>query len=398
MDRGASWATVNSRGHLKTNLVAGALTSTHFTIRTVMPLLLGVLADTYAFSEGQLGDLGATYSAGATLIALTSVVWMRDLYLRLPVVLFLLVGLGAVASVAFVNRYPFMLATFLMAGIGFGGVYSSMIALLARTDDPNRSFGWQWAVGSLPGVFLLYAIPAVATPTGGVRSTFALIVAANGVMAVASVALPKRLKTRLAAARPVAAGARALPTTRYPLWIGLFGVFAFYLGVTGGWAFLGRIAAQAGLPGPYAGTVLAIGSAASSVVAFVAGEISALGSRRSAMTLAGTTMTIGLAMIGHSPTRVGYAVGTILFIGLSTFVLTFSIGLVARLDTAGRAAGLPAAALGAGSILGPAVAGHVFQAGGARTMLVACGLSLLMGLGAYVIAYDTARQLIVKSA
>jgi MFS family permease len=385
------WATVNTRDHLKTNLVAGALTSTHFTIRTAMPLLLGVLADAYAFAEGQLGDLGAAYSAGATLVALTSVIWMRGLYLRLPVVLFLVVGLGAVASAAFVNRYPLLLATFLVAGIGLGGVYSLMIALLARTDDPNRSFGWQWAVGSLPGVFLLYAIPAFATPTGGVRSTFELIVVANGVMAVASVALPKRLKTQLAATRHIAS-AGALPNARYPLWIGLFGVFAFYLGITGGWAFLGRIAAHAGLPGPYSGTVLAIGAAASCAVGFVAGEISALGSRRSAVTLAGTTMMIGLAMIAYSPTRVGYAIGTMLFIGLSTFVLTFSIGLVARLDTAGRAAGLPAAALGAGSILGPAVAGHVYQAGGARTMLAACGLSLLMGLGAYVIAYGTTRQ------
>ena len=98
--------------------------------------------------------------------------------LRLPAVLFLLLGLGALASIAFVRGYPLALATFLLAGIGFGGVYLLMIALLSRTESPNRSFGWQWGLGSLPGVLLLYAIPSFITVTDTVRPVFELIVAA----------------------------------------------------------------------------------------------------------------------------------------------------------------------------------------------------------------------------
>jgi MFS family permease len=181
---------LNTSDLLKTNLVAGALTSTHFTVRTAMPLLLGVLSSGYGFSDGQLGALGSAYSVGATLVALTSVVWMRGLFLRLPAVLFLLLGLGALASIAFVQGYPLALATFLLAGIGLGGVYSLMIALLSRTESPNRSFGWQWGLGSLPGVLLLYAIPSFITVTGGVRPVFELIVAANVLMAFAAIFLP----------------------------------------------------------------------------------------------------------------------------------------------------------------------------------------------------------------
>jgi len=381
---------VDTKAHLKTNIVAGALTSTHFTIRTAMPLLLGVLAGGHGFSEGQLGDIGSAYSVGATLVALTSVVWMRGLLVRSPVGLFLVLGLGAVSSAILMKSYPSMLATFLLAGIGFGGVYSVMVALLSRMDDPNRSFGWQWGLGSAPGILLLYAIPAVATAGAGVSATFLLLVAVNGVVGLAVIALPSRLKSQPTATGPARA-VETVPAMNVALWIGLFAICAVYLGITGGWSFLGRIAAGARLPAQYSGTVLAIGTAVSSLVALVAGEIGELGARRGAMAAAVTAMLLGLGLIAYWPNRLGYAIGTVLFIGLATFVLTFTIGIISRLDTAGRAAGLPAAALGAGSILGPTIAGHVYEADGAAAMLVACGLSLLAGLVAYVSVYRLAR-------
>jgi predicted MFS family arabinose efflux permease len=381
---------MNTSDPLKTNLVAGALTSTHFTVRTAMPLLLGVLSSGYGFSDGQLGALGSAYSVGATLVALTSVVWMRGLFLRLPAVLFLLLGLGALASIAFTHGYPLALAMFFLAGIGLGGVYSLMIALLSRTESPNRSFGWQWGVGSLPGVLLLYAIPSFSTLTGGVRPVFELIVAANVLMAFAAIFLPDRLKPA-----PNAIGPGRLvgfsADVRANVWIALFGLCAFYLGITGGWSFLGRVATESGLSTQYAGTILAIGTATSSTVAFMAGGIGDRGAGRSSMTAVVAAMLVGLTLIVFWPTRFGYGIGTIVFIGLAT-VLTFGTGIISILDKCGQASGLPAAALGAGSILGPAIAGQLFETEGAGTMLLGCGLSLIAGLAAYVIAYRKASD------
>jgi predicted MFS family arabinose efflux permease len=109
------------------------------------------------------------------------------------------------------------------------------------------------------------------------------------------------------------------------------------------------------------------------------------------MTAAIAAMLVGLTLIAVWPTRFGYAIGTIVFIGLATYVLTFGTGIVSILDKGGQASGLPAAALGAGSILGPAIAGQLFETEGAGTMLLGCGLSLATGLVAYVIAYRKAR-------
>jgi len=56
----------------------------------------------------------------------------------------------------------------------------------------------------------------------------------------------------------------------------------------------------------------------------------------------------------------------------------------------GRAAGLPAAALGVGAVTGPAIAGHVYQAAGSLTMLVVAGGTTLAGLLAYVAVHGRA--------
>ncbi len=380
---------MNTNADLKTNLVAGALTSTHFTVRTAMPLLLGVLSGGHGFSDSQLGALGSAYSVGATLVALTSVIWMRGISFRLPAILFLILGLTALASTAFMRTYPLALAMFFLAGIGLGGVYSLMITLLSGTTNPNRSFGFQWGLGSLPGVLLLYAIPSFITVTDAVRPAFELIVAANFVLGFAAIFLPDRLKPALnAIGQGRSAGLSA--DIGVSVWIALFGLCAFYLGITGGWSFLGRVATESGLTTHYAGTILAIGTTTSSVVALAAGGIGDFGARRAAMTAAIAAMLVGLTLIAVWPTRFGYAIGTIIFIGLATYVLTFGTGIVSILDKKGQTSGLPAAALGAGSILGPAIAGELFEAEGAGTMLLGCGLSLVTGLIAYAIAYREA--------
>ena len=380
---------VTTRVDLHANLVGSALSSTHFTVRTSMPLLLGILATGYGFSEGRLGDLGSAYSAGATLIALTSVVWLRGQSLRRPASIFLLLGLGALGAVGVIRGYPAMVVAFLLAGIGFGGAYSLMIAFLSRTDDPNRSYGWQWALGSLPGVLVLYALAALAVPGSAVRSAFWLVAAANALVAIAAVGLPKNLPVQRTATGDVEQFRRE---RRGPLWIGLFGLFSVYLGITGPWAFLGRVATENGLSGQYSGNVLAIGAAVSSAVALAAGELGVRGGRRRAVGLAVVAMLLGLALIAYWPTRWGYAMGTLLFIGLSTYVLTFSIAGISTLGVAGTAAALPAAALGAGSIVGPTLAGHVYQSQGARTMLLACALSLVAGLISYTTVYSKRRR------
>ena len=380
---------MDTRNHLQANIVAGALTSTHLTIRTLMPLLLGVLAESYALPEGKLGDLGGAYSAGATLAALTSVIWMRGLRMRLPAAVLMVLGVGAFAAIIWTRAYAGMLALFVLAGIGHGGVFALMIALLARTEDPNRSYGWQWCLGSVPGVVLLYAVPVLSTPANAPMVSIGLIVAVNALIALTILRLPVRLPdlpprltgdpTRRLAAAP-----------SWPVGLALLAIFTTYSGGTGCWAFLGRIATGAGLGGQYSGVVLALATAVSSLVSLLAGEIGNRAARPVSMGGAVAGMLLGLWLLACGPGEVGYGAGAIVTIALLGFVLPFLIGIVSRLDVTGRAAGLPAAALGLGAIAGPSIAGHVYQAAGPAAMLLVSAASLVVGLAAYLAVYGRA--------
>jgi predicted MFS family arabinose efflux permease len=266
-----------------------------------------------------------------------------------------------------------------------------MIALLARTDDPNRSYGWQWCLGSLPGIVLVYAAPAIATPKNALAVTFGLVLGFNVLMSAAVARLPARLAP-VASPTPGPATAAANPKVRpsgarWPLYVGLLTVFATYSGITGAWAFFGRIADSQGLGGQFAGIVLAIATAASSAVSLLAGEVGQRGARPEPMAVAVIGMVATLALVAVLPGRTGFALGVVISIALAGYVLPLAVGIVSRVDPTGRAAGLPAAALGIGAVAGPAVAGHVYQAAGIATMLAVASAMLIAGLVTYVFAY-----------
>ena len=140
--------------------------------------------------------------------------------------------------------WPLMLL-FTLAGAGHGGVFALMITLLSRTDDPNRSYGWQWCLGSVPGIVLVYSAPALSTPATGLLVTFGLVLASNVVAGLPALRLPARLEPIATAAGTWRAGPGTGPA--WPLALGLFAVLATYSGVTGAWAFFGRVALANGL-------------------------------------------------------------------------------------------------------------------------------------------------------
>jgi predicted MFS family arabinose efflux permease len=373
---------VDPRDHVRTNLVAGALTSTHLTIRTLMPLLLAALGTAYGFAEGRLGDLGASYSAGATLAAMTSPLWMARLRMRMPALVLLMVGIAAVGGMLLVQNFWPLMALFALAGAGHGGVFALMITLLSRTDDPNRSYGWQWCLGSVPGIVLVYAAPALSTPATGLLVTFGLVLGSNVLAGLPALRLPARLEPFGERTSPAPGQSAAGPA--WPLVVGLFAVLATYSGVTGAWAFFGRIALANGLGGVFPGIVLAIATAASSAVSLLAGEAGNRGARPLPMMAAALGLAATLLLVAVQPDRIGYGIGVVTSIALAGWLLPLVVGIVPRLDTTGRAAGLPAAALGVGAVTGPAVAGHVYQAAGSLAMLLVAGGTTLAGLVAYV--------------
>lgn len=383
---------MSGRDFIRTNLIAATLSSTHFSVRTVLPMILASLGEAYGLGEGRIGDLGSAYGVGATGIALGSGLWLRQGRLRLPSVMLSALGLAALAAVALVSSYPMLLGLFLLGGIGFGGVYALMIVLLGQTEDPNRAFGWQWSLGAIPGMALLYLIPLVAPSGAAVGAIVALIVFANLLTSLPALWLGTRLPRAVGASPGHGAASAAVPPARWPALLGAFGLFAIYAGVTGVWSFLGRIAAGESLDRAHAGLGLALATLAAVVASFAAGESGRAGARPVTFTAALALAFGGFAALAWWTGAWGYSVGAILLIGFASYALTLCTAVVSRLDAHGPGLGLTASALGAGAILGPSLAGHVFEARGLSAMYLVCLVLVAFSGLAYGLVYPRALR------
>ena len=382
-----------SRQHfIRTSLIAATLSSTHFSVRTVLPMILAAVADAYGLGEGRIGDLGSAYGIGATGVALGSGLWLRSGRLRLPSVALSALGLTSFAALLFVSSYPMLLILFLLSGIGFGGVYALMIVLLGHTEDPNRAFGWQWSLGAIPGMALLYVIPLVAPRGAAVGAVIGLILLANFATSIPAFWLAARLPRAAAASVERSAERVSGVHARWPALVGALGLFAMYAGLTGVWSFLGRIAAGEGLDRAHTGIGLALATLAAVVASFAAGESGRAGARPAALAASLALAFGGFAALAWWTGAWGYSTGAILLIGCASYALTLSTAVVSRLDAHGPGVGLTASALGAGAILGPSLAGHVFEARSLGAMYLVClGLVAFSGT-VYVLVYPQVRH------
>jgi predicted MFS family arabinose efflux permease len=366
---------------LREDIVSSLLVSPHFTIRTAMPLLLTGLADTYGFREAALGDLGSAYSGGSLLAAFAAVVWAERFW-RAAVLLGILTGTMGLLTVLVGGSYPVVFSGFVLTGVGFGAAYSWMLSGLAVVANPNRTLAWQWSVGTLPGMAFLMLIPVLGPGSTGTRNTFIAILLANLLAGLAALTLPAVLPRRMAAAT-LARGSSS-PSTAMLLAAGA--LFAVYGGCTGGWSLLARVAAHDGLAPTFAGFALSFATAASCIVALFIVRWGDRGGRPVFMSAGALLMILGLACVGLWPTRVGFTLGVFLFISLSAYTLTYCAGLIAQRARGASSAGISAIALGGGAIIGPAAAGHLYERWGPDVMLIAAGLTIVVGLAAYLMA------------
>jgi predicted MFS family arabinose efflux permease len=128
----------------------------------VLPLYVGLLAETFAFSEGQLGVLASMDLAGIAMMSLSAPLWIRRLNWR-SVLRFALLWLIAwnYASAMLTGFGALCLARF-MAGLGGGLIAVMVFQSISYASNPDRTAAvfvvLQIAVQSSGFVVLPYVI------------------------------------------------------------------------------------------------------------------------------------------------------------------------------------------------------------------------------------------------
>jgi predicted MFS family arabinose efflux permease len=349
-----------------------------------LPIWVGALMQYYRYGPSQAGLTVTAFLIGVVV----SSALFAPRFNRVPKRLATACGF-AVASAAFfvasrqavdAQSFPTLAALHALAGLGVGCALTFTHGSIGRSANPHRLFAIVSVALGIFAVLFLGGVPQVLQRTPA-SALFAIISASMGLAAVvAALAFPQVPPP----SAPVAAkgdrppGAGETPTRRIPraAWFVIGVVMCLTLNQAMVFSFLERIGAERGFGVERVnGVLIALG-----FVNLLPGALAALLQTRWSPVAVGVAGPIGQALLAltmsSAVTFAPYALAASVYVFMVIFTHTFLFGLLARLDTSGRAAAATPAMMMVGSCIGPALGGAIVQGlGYAGLGWAACGVA-----------------------
>ena len=319
-----------------------------------LPVWVGTLISRYGLDPQRTGLLATLFLVGAVLASVV----LAPLFHRLRGrwVATLGFGLSGVGFWALSTTQDFATLAVLhgLCGMAAGAALSVTHGTIARSVNPHRLFAIVGIALGVFGVAFMAATPQLVAKLGG--PTLFMVFAT--VMAVAT--LVSLLAFPAPDAAPTGAARRggAIPAA---VWFGIVGIACMGLVQSMTFSFLERVGSDRGFGLQAVTAVLVAGGI---VNLFPAGLAAVLEKRWAARTvmLAGPLLqALLVATIMNAQTYVPYAVAASLFVSVMIFTHTFAFGLLARLDSSGRAMAATPATVMIGAAIGPILGGTLVK-------------------------------------
>lgn len=332
-------------------------------IFNTMPVLLGVLAETKGFGEGDLSIMASAILIGSLIAVVSAMAWVEAVPWR-PVM-----TASALAAAAASCLIPFFAGRWAMAGtlggMGFlmGVLYAPSLAALARSANPPRAFAVAIAMQVGISAVIAYLLPAFLLPSLHAWSIPMVIGIACIVVVLIYPVLPSQEgnPVEVPPHGPTASG-RTRSATAGALGLAAMGVF--YLGVMGVWEFLERIGASWDLSPAFIGGVVALAlvvGASGALVPMVIGR--RFGAFKPVVLAVALLLASALLFqFGADPIR--FAAGGILLNVGWNLAVPFMYAVVAEADASGRLVVFSVAVQMMGAVFGSAIAGVLIVGSG----------------------------------
>jgi predicted MFS family arabinose efflux permease len=189
------------------------------------------------------------------------------------------------------------------------------------------------------------------------------------------------------------------PAEPTALGLPLFGIlitFLFMMSCTAPWTFIEEAAGERGIDGVFVGLALA-GSMFAAVIGSLAAAI--IGDRFGKLRpvcIGAVVYTTGILLLHVFHTREIFALGAFLFYLPSNFLLAYSLGLTAEVDTGGRLIGVSTASMLGAPLIGPPIAGRLYEVYGFSSNLMMGLVSVLLGAVFYAILLQIRRRTAIR--
>jgi len=360
-----------------------------------LPILVGALVDRLGFSAAAAGYIASSDLAGLCLGSVVTSAIARHVSWRNYVGAAIIACIGINISCAYVSEFWPILALRLAAGAASGAVYSSALALLARSDDATRDFSLLTFLQVVANALILAVFPRVVSAWGlaGLFVTIALALAATFLVVPLLPGVSAGESGAARDARPAgASSARRRQGTSILPALCLSAIALFYMTIGSYWAYAERMGIQFGLTPDVVHELLTIGvllSAAGCLLAFWLSR--RIGQSRPLLV---ALMTLSVTLLLHAALpRPGMFVIALAIQQLCwNFVDIFQLGTLAVIDPTGRAAALVPAAQGVSLAAGPAAAGALLATGsGYAAVLILGGIAAALAAAVYAVVHQRYR-------
>ena len=318
-----------------------------------LPVWVGALVERFGFSPQEAGALATLFLAGAVVASLFLAPRLNRLNQKLIATAGFVVATAAFFAASTMSGFVALAALHLLAGLSVGSALSMVHGTIGRSGNPHRLFAIAGIALGLFAIVFLGAVPQVLIASGGP----ALFTVFGGVMAVAAVACIALFQNPEKADETVALA----PFSR-SVWYVIIGVGLMTFNQSMVFSFVEVIGKARGFaPDAVLGVLIALG-----IINFIfpAPLAAVLEKRISAFRVIqiGPVVQALLALVVTMATAFPvWGTGSAVFVAVQIFTHTFAFGLLARLDTSGRAVAATPAMLMIGAMLGPIVGGALGQ-------------------------------------
>jgi len=331
-----------------------------------LPVWVGTLISHYRFDPQQAGLLATLFLAGAVLASVLLAPRFHRLSGRMVATLGFLASAAGFVLAAGSTAFGTLALLHALCGVATGAALSMTHGTIACSARPHRLFAMANAAVGVFAVIFYAVVPRSLATAGGA----ALFVVFAIVMAIAALAAFVAFPSPAATPR---AERVATPLTM-AVWGGIVGIACMALVQAMTFSFLERVGSDRG----YGAAAVAGVLVALSFVNLLPAPLAALLERRLRarnVLFAGPVLQAMLAAVIMNATAfTAYAAAASVFAAVMIFTHTFAFGLMARLETSGRALAATPAMLMAGAAVGPLLGGTLVKSAGYGSLAAAAAV------------------------
>jgi predicted MFS family arabinose efflux permease len=336
-----------------------------------LPVWVGALVQHYRFDPQQAGLLVTLFLAGAVIASLMVAPLFHRLRSGQPLAV---VGFAGAAGVFFAlartTDFGTMGVLHALGGMAIGTALSVTHGTVARSANPHRLFAvCGIALGLFALAFLATMPPVVASAGGAILfQVFAAVMAVGAVASLLAFPEPDALSPVPIAARQ--SGGRSSRA----LWAGVIGLCCMSVVQAMAFGFFERAGADRAFGVEKVTAVLAVLGFVNLFPTAMAALLERRCSARNVLMGGPVAQALLVITIFTSTSFLSYAIAGSLFVAVMLFTHVFGFGMLARLDTTGRALAATPAMMMTGAAIGPVLGGTLVKVAGYSAIGIAAAV------------------------